>query len=298
MDHIFNAFTVDVEDYYMVSAFADVVRFEDWHNYKSRVQDNTFRILDLMYEYRVRGTFFVLGWVAERNASLIRQIQASGHEIASHGYRHRLVYDMTPEQFRDDVRLSKSILEDITGSPVLGFRAASYTIVQKTLWALDVLAEEGYRYDSSIFPIHHDRYGLPGANRFPHVIGTKSGSLREFPPSTLSLFGLNIPVCGGGYLRLLPESLIKAAIRRINKHELQPAITYIHPWETDVGQPRLNGSLRSRIRHYLNLQSTMPKITALLSEFRFKPLSHMLDGLEPLQPQILLSPEKCRQYYG
>lgn len=298
MDHIFNAFTVDVEDYYMVSAFADVVRFEDWHKYESRIIHNTCRILDLMYEHRVRGTFFVLGWVAARNASLIRQIHASGHEIASHGYRHKLVYDMTPEQFREDVRLTKIVLEDITGSQVLGFRAASYSIVQKTLWALNVLAEEGYRYDSSIFPVHHDRYGIPGANRFPHVIATKSGNLIEFPPSTCSLLGLNIPVCGGGYLRILPESLIKAAIRRINGHELQPAITYIHPWEIDVDQPRLNGRLRSRIRHYLNLESTMPKIAALMGEFKFKPLSHMMDGFEQLQPQTLLYPETSRQYYG
>ncbi len=287
MDHMFNAFTVDVEDYYMVSAFADVVRFEDWHKYESRVVDNTCRILDLMYEYKVRGTFFVLGWLAARHASLIRKIHDSGHEIACHGYRHRLVYDMTPEQFRKDVRLTKTLLEDISGSQVFGFRAASYSIIQKSLWALDILAEEGYCYDSSIFPIHHDRYGIPNANRFPHVIRTKSGNLTEFPPSTCSLLGHNIPVCGGGYLRILPENFIKAAIRRINNQEMQPVITYIHPWEIDVDQPRLNGRFQSRIRHYLNLKSTLPKITALLGEFRFTPLLHMLDELEQPQSQIL-----------
>ena len=276
-EQIYNTFSVDVEDYYMVSGFADVVRLDNWHTYESRVEKNTHRILDLMDEFRVTGTFFVLGWVAERCPALAREIQARGHEVASHGYSHRLVYDLTPEDFRADICLSKKILEDITGHSVIGFRAASYSIIQKSLWALDVLAEEGYRYDSSIFPIHHDRYGMPNAKRFPHVIESGSGKLVEFPPSTYSLMGLNVPVCGGGYLRLLPLTAITSAIKNINGKEKKPAVIYIHPWEIDVDQPRLQGRLRSNIRHYLNLKSTMPKITALMKEFKFKPFSSLLD---------------------
>jgi len=274
-----NAFTVDVEDYYMVSAFADVVKFENWRTYESRVERNTYRILDLMDEYQVKGTFFMLGWVAEHCSALTREIHDRGHEVASHGYRHQLVYDMTQEQFRDDIRKTKIILEDITGKSVSGFRAASYSIVERSLWALDVLIEEGYRYDSSIFPIHHDRYGFPAAKRFPHVVDSKSGRLFEFPPSTYPLFGQNIPFCGGGYLRLLPKGLITAAINRINMKEKQPVLVYIHPWEIDIDQPRLSGRLRSNIRHYLNLKSTLPKIRTLLGEFRFKPLSSFADGI-------------------
>jgi polysaccharide deacetylase family protein (PEP-CTERM system associated) len=279
-EQLYNIFSVDVEDYYMVSGFADVVKLDSWHIYESRVEKNTHRILDLMDEYRVKGTFFVLGWVAERCPALTREIHARGHEVASHGYSHRLVYDQTHKDFRADVCTSKKILEDITGHSVIGFRAASYSIIQKSLWALDILVEEGYRYDSSIFPIHHDRYGMPNAKRFPHVIESGNGKLVEFPPSTYALLGQNVPVCGGGYLRLLPLKVILSAIKKINGKEKQPAVIYIHPWEIDVDQPRLKGRLRSNIRHYLNLKSTMPKITELLKEFRFKPFSSLLDKIE------------------
>jgi polysaccharide deacetylase family protein (PEP-CTERM system associated) len=208
---------------------------------------------------------------------MVRNIYAEGHEIACHGYNHRLIYDLTPEQFREDLVTAKKILEDITGASVIGYRAASYSIIEKTLWALDILSEEGFRYDSSIFPIHHDRYGIPEAERFPHVIRRKNGLITEFPPSTYRIFGQNIPVCGGGYLRLFPIGIIKSAIEKINSKEHQPAIIYVHPWEIDIDQPRLNGRLRSNIRHYLNLKSTMPKLNTLLKAFEFKPFSDLFD---------------------
>jgi polysaccharide deacetylase family protein (PEP-CTERM system associated) len=274
---IYNALTIDVEDYYMVSAFADVVKFEDWHRYESRVENNTYRLLDLLSEYGVKATFFILGWVAEHYPELVRDIHSAGHEVACHGYNHRLIYNLTPEQFREDVRIAKNILEDITGTPVIGYRAASYSIIKKTLWAIDILIEEGFLYDSSIFPIHHDRYGLPEADRFPHVIKRNNGTIMEFPPSTYNIFGQNIPVAGGGYLRLYPLHLTKAAIKRINKRDRQIAILYLHPWEIDKDQPRLNGCWKSKIRHYINLNSTLPKLKNFIEEFKFKPLSCFLN---------------------
>jgi len=276
-DSFFNALTIDVEDYYMVSAFADTIKFEDWHDYESRVGMNTCRILDLLTEQGVKATFFVLGWVAEQHPKLVRDIHSAGHEVACHGYNHKLIYHMTPEQFREDVRRAKSILEDMTGNTVIGFRAASYSMVKETLWALDILIEEGFLYDSSIFPIHHDRYGLPGSDRFPHVIKRSNGTIREFPPTTYQIFGQNIPVAGGGYLRLFPLPVIKTAIRRINEKEKKAAIMYLHPWEIDVHQPRMNGRWRSRVRHYVNLSSTLPKLTALLNEFNFRELSSFMN---------------------
>ncbi|HTF99186.1 MAG TPA: XrtA system polysaccharide deacetylase [Nitrospirota bacterium] len=261
---------MDVEDYYMVSAFADIVRFDDWGSFESRVERNTHRLLDLFSSHGVRATFFVLGWVAERIPKLVRDIHAAGHEIACHGYNHRLVYDLTPPEFREDIRRAKGTLEGLAGTTVKGYRAASYTIVQRSLWALDVLIEEGFTYDSSIFPIVHDRYGLPTASRFPHRITTGSGSLMEFPPSTVRLFGQNIPVAGGGYLRLFPLAVTRKAISRINRDEQQAAVVYLHPWEIDADQPRMQGRLVSRMRHYVNLRSTMPKLAALLQEFKFQ----------------------------
>jgi polysaccharide deacetylase family protein (PEP-CTERM system associated) len=268
-----NALTIDVEDYYMVSAFADIIRFEAWGAYESRVEKNTYRILDVLNERNVKATFFVLGWVAERCSKLVRDVHACGHEIACHGYNHRLIYDLTPEQFKEDVRKAKGILEDIISAPVIGYRAASYSIVKETLWALDILIEEKFLYDSSIFPIHHDRYGLPGAERFPHIVKRKNGTLREFPPSTYRILGQNIPIAGGGYLRLFPQLVTKTAIRRINEQEDKPVIVYLHPWEIDPDQPRLNGRWSSKIRHYINLNSTMPKLRTFLDEFKFGHLS-------------------------
>lgn len=279
---IYNALTIDVEDYYMVSAFADVIKFEDWHNYESRVEKNTYKILDLLDKYGVKATFFVLGWVAENHPKLIRDIHTAGHEIASHGYNHRLIYNLTPHEFKEDVRITKSILENIIGFPVIGYRAASYSIVKKTFWALDILIEEGFLYDSSIFPIHHDLYGIPDAERYPHKIDRPSGVIVEFPLSTLKLrishFEFRIPIAGGGYLRLLPLHFIRTAIKRINEKEKKPIILYFHPWEVDIYQPKINGRFLSRLRHYINLKSTVPKLNILLSEFRFKPLSEFLES--------------------
>jgi polysaccharide deacetylase family protein (PEP-CTERM system associated) len=270
---VMNALTIDVEDYYMVSGFADVVRFEDWCHCESRVERSTYRILDLLAAHEVHATFFVLGWIGERCPSLVASIHAAGHEIACHGYNHRLIYDLTPGEFREDVRRSKAVLEDITGAAVVGYRATSYSIVERTMWALDILVESGFQYDSSIFPVHHDRYGVPGAERFPHRIARETGSIMEFPPSTCRLLGQNIPVAGGGYLRLFPLAVTQAAIRRINKLEQQAAIVYAHPWEIDVHQPRISGRRGAVLRHYLNIGSTFPKLEQLVREFSFQPLS-------------------------
>lgn len=273
---MYNALTIDVEDYYMVSAFADIVKFKDWHRYESRVETNTYRILDVLDEHNVKATFFILGWVAERCSKLVRDVHICGHEVACHGYNHRLIYDLTPDQFRDDVRKAKDILENIISAPVIGYRAASYSVVKETLWALDILIEENFLYDSSIFPIHHDRYGLPGAERFPHIVKRSNGTLREFPPSTYRILGQNIPIAGGGYLRLFPLQVTKTAIRSINEREEKPVIVYLHPWEIDTKQPRLSGRRSSKFRHYINLGSTMPKLKKVLAEFKFKHLSGFL----------------------
>lgn len=264
-----NVFTVDVEDYFMVSAFADVIKLSDWPSHESRIERNTLFALDLLSEYNVHGTFFVLGWIAERHPGLVREIHARGHEIACHGHNHQLIYRQTPKEFRQDVVKAKDTLEGIIGSRVLGYRAPSYSIVGDSLWALDVLIESGFRYDSSIVPVHHDRYGIAGAKRFLHCIDRASGRILEVPPSTVSICGQNIPVAGGGYLRLFPRAFTRAAIRRMNRNEGRAAIVYIHPWELDPAQPRLNGAAKSRFRHYVNLKTTVPKLHALLSEFRF-----------------------------
>lgn len=271
-----NALTIDVEDYYQVSAFESVIRFEDWPMYESRVERNTRRLLGILDEYRTKATFFVLGWEAEQRPKLVEEIAQRGHEIASHGYRHRLVYSMSPAECRDDIRRSKSILENIMGTPVLGFRAASYSVVATSTWCLDVLVGLGFQYDSSIFPIHHDRYGIPTARRFPHLVERPLGSLIEFPLSTVRYLGLNWPVAGGAYLRFLPAWAIRAGIRRINETEEQPAIVYLHPWELDRDQPRLKGSLASRFRHYTSLSKTEGKLRRLLQEFSFATVREVL----------------------
>lgn len=264
-----NALTIDVEDYYQVSAFEPCVRFEDWSAYESRVERNTRRILDILDEYGMKATFFILSWEAEQRPGMIEEIVTRGHEVGSHGYRHRRVSSMTPDECRADILRSKLCLERITGSPILGFRAASYSIVAGSLWCLNILIDLGFTYDSSIFPVHHDSYGIPGAKRFPHLLERENGKIVEFPLSTAPLFGQNIPIAGGGYLRFLPLRLILSGIQRINRIEGQPAIVYLHPWEIDPGQPRIRGPLRSRIRHYTNLDKTERKLRRLLEEFSF-----------------------------
>lgn len=277
-----NALTVDVEDYYQVEAFSSVVRREDWPQWESRVERNTRQLLELFARHQVRGTFFTLGWVAERHPALVREIAVAGHEVACHGYEHRLIYKQTPETFRQDVRRSKAVLENITGQAVEGYRAPSYSITAASLWALDVLIEEGFRYDSSIFPVHHDVYGMPEAERFPHLIKREGGAIAEFPPSTVKLFGVNLPVSGGGYFRLLPYPVFNRGLQRINQNEAQAAIFYIHPWEVDPQQPVVPASRLRHWRHRLNLHRTLPRLEKLLSDFCFAPAREVLEQVVAL----------------
>ena len=279
MTGIVNAMTVDVEDYFQVSAFDGVVARDTWDRLESRVCANTDRLLAIFEEHGVTATFFILGWVAERFPALVSQIAAGGHEVASHGYAHRLIYDQTRAAFRDDVRRAKDILETATGKRVEGYRAPSYSITAQSLWALDVLVAEGYRYDASIFPIRHDRYGIPGSPRHPHVLQRGAGALVEAPGSTVCIAGLNVPVAGGGYFRLLPYGWTRWGMARLNTRERRPAIFYLHPWEIDPAQPRLAAGRLSRFRHYRNLEKTEGRLRRLLGDFQFAPLREILAGV-------------------
>ena len=268
-----NAITIDVEDYFHVTAFEQHVRRDQWDTYPCRVENNTRRILDMLDEYNIHGTFFILGWVAERMPLLVKEIHRRGHEIACHGYGHQLVYQIDPKTFRKDISKTRILLEDMCGEKVNGYRAPSYSITKKSLWALDILVEEGFTYDSSIFPVIHDIYGIPDASRFPCTITCGAGTIREFPLTTLPIRFAGrehrIPIAGGGYLRLFPLEFISRGIERINRGEKQPAIVYFHPWEIDPDQPRIEAGFKSRFRHYLNLQKTEGKVRDLLSEFKF-----------------------------
>jgi len=282
-----NALTIDVEDYFHVQAFADVISSAHWDEYPVRVERNTFRLLEILGRRNVKATFFILGWVADRCPALVRAIVDSGHEIGSHGYGHRMLTRDSQASFREDLIRAKSTIEDQTGSRVTCFRAPSYSITSKTLWALEILAEFGFEYDSSIFPIRHDYYGIPNAPRFPHYWSLQSGArLLEFPPSTVQILGTNVPIAGGGYLRLLPYKVTAWAIRRVNQKEDQPAMVYLHPWEIDPDQPRLAASWRSRFRQYQNLQTTEKKLTCLLDDFSWAPMSKVLSGYGRPIPSI------------
>jgi polysaccharide deacetylase family protein (PEP-CTERM system associated) len=271
-----NAMTIDVEDYFHVSVFERTVPRTSWDGLQSRVRANTDRLLDMFDEHGVRGTFFVLGLVAERDPGLIRAIASRGHELASHGYAHRLVYDQTPEVFREDVRRAKALIEDTSGRQVRGYRAPSFSVTEKSLWALDVLLEEGYRYDASIFPIRHDRYGIPDAPRWPHAMTRPAGRLFEVPGSTVRIGGTNLPVAGGAYFRILPYAWTRWGMTRVNQVERQPAVFYLHPWEIDPDQPRLPASAFGRFRHYRNLHRTEKRLRALMRDFAFGPLEAVL----------------------
>lgn len=326
-----NALTIDVEDYFQVHALSKSIQYDDWYQYSSTVEKNTNKILDLLDAQRtgvggqrtgVRGqkpdtrnlqrstrfelsafsfepgnlpkaSFFILGWIAERYPDLVKEIHRRGHEIASHGYRHQVIYDQTPKQFQEDIKISKQILEDLTGEEVIGYRAPTYSITKKTMWALNILAEEGYKYDSSIFPIRHDYYGMPSAPRFPFIWNlnndkpkinqlnnpTNSNMLFEFPISTVKLFGRNLPCSGGGYFRLFPYSFIKAGLRRINK-EGSSFIFYLHPWELDPDIPRTkNLSPLARFRTYVNLNKTESRFKKLISQFRFSSIKSLYNNL-------------------
>lgn len=276
--------SVDVEDYFHVAALSEAISREDWDGMNARVDANTRRLLDLFDRSGTSATFFVLGWVAERHPALVREIFERGHEVACHGYSHKLVYEQTPEEFRAETRRSKTILEDLTGQAVEGYRAASYSITPQSLWALDVLCEEGFVYDSSIFPVRHDLYGMPGAKRFPHLLRTPDGAeIVEFPPSTARLLGQNLPAAGGGYFRLYPYALSRWLMRRVNRTECQPTVFYLHPWEVDPDQPQVDVGWRSRFRHYNNLKKCEARLGYLLSDFKFGTVKSVLEseGLIP-----------------
>lgn len=263
-----NAMSVDLEDYFQVSAFEHHISREDWDSIPSRVERNTERILALFDTHGARATFFVLGWIAERHPALIRRIAAAGHEIASHGYSHVRATQQSPAEFERDVVRTRMILEDVSGSGVKGFRAASFSIGQENLWALDTLHEAGYLYSSSIYHVHHDHYGLPGAPRFAFRPNGKG--LVEIPITTVRVFNRILPCGGGGYFRLLPYPLSRWALRRVNAHDAQPAVFYFHPWEIDPGQPRQVGiGLRTRFRHYVNLARMEGRLARLLTDFQW-----------------------------
>lgn len=264
-----NAFTVDVEDYFQVSAFEKHISRGEWPHWESRVVANTRRILHLLDRHGVKATFFVLGWIGERHPQLVREIHACGHEIGSHGYWHRLIYEQTPDEFRSDLRRSRDVLQEAIGRPVTAHRAASFSITKRSLWALPILAEEGFLVDSSIFPIHHDRYGIPDAEPRLHRLSTPAGELWEFPPPVARLGRMNLPV-GGGYFRLYPLAWTTYCLRRVNRADRRPFVFYVHPWEIDPEQPRVRAASRvSRFRHYVRLAKTEAKLGRLLQRFRF-----------------------------
>jgi polysaccharide deacetylase family protein (PEP-CTERM system associated) len=273
-----NALTVDVEDYFHVSAFEGTISRCDWDRFAVRLVANTQRLLALLAKHEVRATFFVLGWVARRYPSLVREIHDQGHEVGSHSYWHHLIYHMSPAEFRRDLARSRDVIQDTIGAPVTAFRAPSFSITRKSLWALEILVEEGFRLDSSIFPIHHDRYGIADAPRMLHAVKTPSGLLWEFPPSVLPIARWNLPVSGGGYFRLCPLAWTSYCLAHINRACGRPFVFYVHPWEIDPRQPRLRaGSRLSRFRHYVNLASTERKLNWLLKTFQFAPLGTVVE---------------------
>lgn len=278
---ITNAMTVDVEDYFQVLAFADQVRVEDWNQYPCRVERNTETVLGLFAEHNVRATFFTLGWIAGRYPKLVRRIVAAGHELASHGFAHVRVHEQTPEEFRDDVRRTKRMLEDTAGISVRGYRAASFSINTATPWAFPILAEEGHEYSSSIYPIRHDFYGMPEAPRFafrPH----SDHALLEIPITTVALGRHKLPCGGGGYFRLLPYRLSRGAMRRVNRVDGQPCVFYFHPWEVDPDQPRFaEASVRTRFRHYTNLRRMQGRLHAVLTDFQWDRMDRIFLATRP-----------------
>jgi polysaccharide deacetylase family protein (PEP-CTERM system associated) len=314
-----NILTIDIEDYFQVHALSSVIRYEDWDKFDCRIERNTDCILETLNEIKTqhselstqsspKGSFFVLGWIAERYPDLIRRIQKEGHEIACHGYAHRLIYTQTKEEFRADIRRAKGILEDITSSEVIGYRAPSYSITNKSRWAFEVLVEEGFKYDSSIFPIRHDFYGMPNAPRFPFIISLNGNEsfefsvlndelntfqtlklithnskfMIEFPISTVKVFGQNFPISGGGYFRLFPYPVIKKGLKNINERENKPFIFYVHPWEFDPEQPRINTlSFRSKFRHYVNLDKTEDRFRRLLKDFNLSSVRDIWNLITP-----------------
>ena len=288
--------TVDVEDYFHVAALSQSIDRSQWNQMEYRAEASTRLLLDLFDSSQIKATFFVLGWVAKRSPELIREIHGRGHEVASHGMSHKLVYNQTPDEFSSETFESKALLEDIIGARVLGYRASTYSITNRSLWALDILKEAGFVYDSSIFPIHHDLYGIPDAPQVPSRIATPKGAtLVEFPMSTAPMFGIRLPVSGGGYFRLLPYWLTRAGLRKLNFQLQRPFIFYLHPWEVDPAQPRIKTGFKSRLRHYTNLSRCEVRLRRLIAEFRFAPVRDVLKSQQlltvsneswaPLEPQ-------------
>lgn len=272
-----HALTIDVEDFFQVHALSKTIARDEWGSYASSVAESTETILALLAAKDIKATFFCLGWIAERHQHLIRRIHAAGHEIASHGYAHQVIYQQDPAVFREDVKKAKAILEDITGVPVRGYRAPTYSITEQTLWALDILEELGFVYDSSIFPIRHDNYGIPDAPRFPYRLNPRR--LVEFPISTVRLGPLNLPIAGGGYFRLLPYPLTRLGLQTIVA-EGRPFIFYVHPWEFNPAIPRLKAlPMLSRFRTYVGLDMTTSRFGRLIKDFAFTTAWNVLNDL-------------------
>jgi polysaccharide deacetylase family protein (PEP-CTERM system associated) len=273
-----NAFSVDVEDYFQVAALAPAISRESWPTREYRVERNTEVILQLCEEKKVRGTFFILGWVAEKSPQLVKRIANAGHEIACHGFSHQLIYRQTLEVFREETLRAKHFLEDVIGKTVTGYRAASFSITRDSLWALDVLIDAGFEYDSSVFPIRHDRYGIPGAAPEPgRIVAPSQRTLVEFPMSAATFFGVQVPVSGGGYFRILPYWITRAGLKQINERAGRPFTFYLHPWEVDPEQPRVKVGALSRFRHYTNLHRCEARLRRVLGDFRFATMRQVLE---------------------
>ena len=276
LTHLTNALTIDVEDYFQVSAFAPYIRRDEWDTRECRVEHNVGRILDLLAERGTHATFFTLGWLAERYPQLVRRIVEGGHELASHGYGHQRASDLNEAEFTEDITRAKRILEDLSGRAVTGYRAPSFSIGTGNLWAFDALARAGYRYSSSIYPIAHDHYGMPDSPRFAYRV---SSGVLEIPITTLRVGSRNLPSSGGGYFRLLPYAVSRWMLRRVNQHDRESAIFYFHPWEIDTGQPRVAGiDAKTRFRHYVNIPRMEPRLRALLADFRWGRMDEIFLG--------------------
>ena len=274
-----NAFTVDVEDYFQVSAFEAAVPRDAWDSVPSRIDAGMMELLDLLDASSVQGTFFVLGWVARQHPRLIRGIAERGHEVGCHSHEHRLVYSQTPAEFRADTRLALDAIQEATGQFCTLYRAPTFSITRKSLWALPILAEEGIRLDSSIYPVIHDRYGIPGAPRFPYRPLREVPDFVEFPPSTFRFLGMTLPCAGGGYLRIYPPFVTRYALRSINRGDGQPAVLYVHPWELDPSQPVLPAGRLRNLRHRVNIGTMGARLAGLIARFRFSTMTSALEGL-------------------
>lgn len=291
------AITVDVEDYFQVEAFADCIKPETWGRWPSRVRDNTLRVLELLDRYKTKATFFIVGQIAEQQPHLVREIAAAGHEIGCHSYRHCAIWRMTPQEFRQDTARAVAAIEQAAGTRVSGYRAPTFSLVRKTLWAVEILAEQGFLYDASVYPVQHDLYGMPDAPRFPFIWETQQGlKLYEFPSTTVRVLGHTLPAAGGGYLRILPLWYSRWAINQVSGNENKPVVVYFHPWELDPNQPRIPAKWKSRLRHYTNLKSMEKRLASLLSSFRFGRMGDVLQAeiaRRDLPARKLTPAEKC-----